>query len=94
MMLQRYNKKARLQNGLAFFCCFLFNIGFDGFNGFFLCFKPQTTQKDAKIIYDSCSCNLLFLRILRILWFISSSDLTDVAKEYLCNLCHPLTTKT
>ena len=70
MMLQRYNKKARLQNGLAFFCCFLFNIGFDGFNGFFLCFKPQTTQKDAKIIYDSCSCNLLFLRILRILWFL------------------------
>ena len=36
MMLQRYNKKARLQNSLAFFCCFLFNIGLHGFNGFFL----------------------------------------------------------
>ena len=28
--------------------------------------EPQTTQTDAKIIYDSCCCNLLFLRILRI----------------------------
>ena len=37
------------------FCCFYF--------------EPQKTQKDAKIIYDSCCCNLLFLCILRILWF-------------------------
>ena len=38
-------------------CCFLF-------------FEPQTTQTDAKIIYDSYCCNLLFLRVLRILWFL------------------------
>ena len=35
-----------------------------------LCLEPQKTQKDAKIIYDSFCCNLLFLRILRFLWFI------------------------
>ena len=35
----------------------------------FVVFEPQKTQKNAKIIYDSCCYNLLFLRILRILWF-------------------------
>lgn len=29
----------------------------------FLCLEPQTTQTDAKIIYYSCCCKLLFLRI-------------------------------
>lgn len=34
------------------------------FSTFFcLYFEPQTTQTDAKIIYDSYCCNLIFLRI-------------------------------
>lgn len=33
------------------------------FTDFSVCLEPQTTQTDAKIIYGSCCCNLLFLRI-------------------------------
>ena len=28
---------------------FILNIGLNGFNGFFLCFEPQKTQKNAEI---------------------------------------------
>lgn len=34
------------------------------FTDFSVCLEPQTTQTDAKIIYDSYCCNLIFLRIL------------------------------
>ena len=53
-----------------YFSIFLVN-GFHRLNGFFCIFRvfcccffePQTTQTDAKIIYDSRCCKLLFLRI-------------------------------
>lgn len=50
------------------FYCFLpfSSTDFTDFTDFSLYLEPQTTQTDAKIIYDSCCCNLLFLRILRI----------------------------
>ena len=44
------------------FCGFFINNELHEFHGCFLCLEPQKTQKDAKIIYDSCCCNLLFLR--------------------------------
>ena len=55
----------------------------------FLCLEPQTTQTDAKIIYDSCCFNLLFLCILRIsVVNLQTSDVTD----FLC--FEPQTTQT
>ena len=40
----------------------MFTSDFTDFTDVSLCLEPQKTQKDAKIIYDSCYCNLLFLR--------------------------------
>ena len=40
----------------------MFTSDLTDFTDVFLCLEPQTTQKDAKIIYDSCCSNLLFLR--------------------------------
>ena len=51
------------------FYCFLPSLSTD-FTDFSVSLEPQTTQTDAKIIYDSCCFNLLFLRILRLLWLI------------------------
>ena len=42
---------------------------FTDFTDFSLCLEPQTTQTDAKIIYDSCRCNLLFLCLPCRPWF-------------------------
>ena len=65
---------------------------------FFLCLEPQTTQKDAKIIYDSCCSNLLFLRILRILWFshqrmIQITRNISVIRDICCYLLIPASVK-
>ena len=92
MMLQRYNKKARLQNSLAFFCCFFFNIGFDGFNGFFLCFKPQTTQKDAKLYIIDAIVIYYFCVFCVFCGFFINNEFHELHK-YSCSSCNPLTKK-
>lgn len=53
-----------------YFFCLLLSTDYTDFTDFSLCLEPQTTQTDAKIIYDSYCCNLIFLRVLRILWLI------------------------
>ena len=75
-----------------YFYCFLpfLSSDFTDFTDFSLCLEPQTTQTDAKIIYDSCRCNLLFLRIsaYSVVFFINIGLNGFHGFSYLSNLCN------